>query len=96
MPRRLIESAQVTVPEARRARRAALPWWLCRVWERSGTGGLQASLALPDWQTSWRQFTADGKAADLTHVSTANQTRDFPRPSSRLPASALGQKAAIP
>ncbi|MGH3271374.1 MAG: hypothetical protein ACRDN1_20270 [Trebonia sp.] len=60
----------------------------------------QARPALPDWQTSWRHLTADGKAADLTHASTANQTRDFPRPSSRLPAfpevPALGQKVAIP
>jgi hypothetical protein len=24
-----------------RARRAALPGWLCRAWERSGTGGLR-------------------------------------------------------
>jgi hypothetical protein len=40
----------------------------------------QASPALPDWQTSWRHLTADGKAADLTHASTANQTRDFPPP----------------
>jgi hypothetical protein len=31
----------------------------------------QASADLPDWQTSWRHLTADGKAA-------ANQTRDFP------------------
>ena len=40
----------------------------------------QASPALPDWQTSWRHLTADGKAADLTHPSTANETRDFPPP----------------
>jgi hypothetical protein len=40
----------------------------------------QASPALPDWQTSWRHLTADGKAADLTHPSAANQTRDFPAP----------------
>jgi len=40
----------------------------------------QASPDLPDWQTSWRHLTADGKAADLTHASPANQTRDFPAP----------------
>jgi hypothetical protein len=40
----------------------------------------QASPALPDWQTSWRHLTADGTAADLTHPSAANQTRDFPPP----------------
>jgi hypothetical protein len=47
----------------------------------------QASADLPDWQTSWRHLTADGKAAALTHPSAANQTRDFPRQSSRLPPS---------
>lgn len=35
---------------------------------------------LPDWQTSWRHLTADGKAAELTDASPANQTRDFPPP----------------
>jgi hypothetical protein len=40
----------------------------------------QASPDLPDWQTSWRHLTADGKAAELTHASAANQTRDFPAP----------------
>ena len=40
----------------------------------------QASPDLPDWQTSWRHLTADGKAAELTDSSAANQTRDFPRP----------------
>ena len=40
----------------------------------------QDSPALPDWQTSWRHLTADGKAAQLTHPSAANQTRDFPPP----------------
>ena len=40
----------------------------------------QANADLPDWQTSWRHLTADGKAAELTHPSAANQTRDFPRP----------------
>jgi hypothetical protein len=40
----------------------------------------QASPDLPDWQTSWRRLTADGKAAELTHPSPANQTRDFPSP----------------
>jgi hypothetical protein len=33
---------------------------------------------LPDWQTSWRHLVADGKVADLTQPSTANQTRAFP------------------
>jgi quinol monooxygenase YgiN len=40
----------------------------------------QASPALPDWQTSWRHLTADGKVAELTHPSDANQTRAFPAP----------------
>ena len=40
----------------------------------------QDSADLPDWQTSWRHLTADGKAAELTHPSAANQTRDFPPP----------------
>ncbi len=40
----------------------------------------QASPDLPDWRTSWRHLTADGKAAKLTHPSAANHTRDFPRP----------------
>jgi hypothetical protein len=40
----------------------------------------QASPDLPDWQTSWRHLTADGKAAALTHASAANQNRDFPQP----------------
>ncbi len=40
----------------------------------------QASPGLPDWQTSWRHLTADGKVAELTHPSAANQNRDFPRP----------------
>ncbi len=35
----------------------------------------QTSPDLPDWQTSWRHLTADGKAAELTHPSAANQTR---------------------
>jgi hypothetical protein len=38
----------------------------------------QASPDLPDWQTSWRHLTADGQAAELTHPSPANRTRDFP------------------
>jgi hypothetical protein len=42
-------------------------------WEQDGAG-------LPDWQTSWRHLTADGKAAELTDASPANQTRDFPPP----------------
>jgi hypothetical protein len=40
----------------------------------------QASPALPEWQTSWHRLTVDGQAADLTHPSPANQTRDFPPP----------------
>ena len=33
------------------------------------------------WSVSaWRHLTADGKAAELTHASPANQTRDFPPP----------------
>jgi quinol monooxygenase YgiN len=40
----------------------------------------QDSPHLPDWQTSWRHLTADGKVAELTHPSDANQTRAFPPP----------------
>ena len=40
----------------------------------------QASPDLPDWQTSWRHLTADGKAAELTRPSDANQARAFPPP----------------
>jgi hypothetical protein len=40
----------------------------------------QGSPHLPDWQTSWRHLTADGKVAELTHPSDANQTRAFPPP----------------
>jgi quinol monooxygenase YgiN len=40
----------------------------------------QASPDLPDWQTSWRHLTTDGKAAELTHASAANQALDFPPP----------------
>jgi hypothetical protein len=40
----------------------------------------QDSPDLPDWQTSWRHLTADGKVAELTHPSDANQTRAFPPP----------------
>lgn len=40
----------------------------------------QPSPDLPDWQTSWRHLTADGKAAELTQPSAANLTRDFPPP----------------
>jgi hypothetical protein len=47
----------------------------------------QTSPDLPDWQTSWRHLTAIGKAAELTHPSAANQTRDFPRQSSHLTVS---------
>jgi hypothetical protein len=31
----------------------------------------QASADLPDWQTSSRHLAADGKAAELTYLSTA-------------------------
>jgi hypothetical protein len=40
----------------------------------------QDSPGLPDWQTSWRHLTADGKVAALTHPSDANQARAFPPP----------------
>jgi quinol monooxygenase YgiN len=40
----------------------------------------QDSPHLPDWQTSWRHLTADGKVAALTHPSDANQARAFPPP----------------
>jgi len=40
----------------------------------------QDSPDLPDWQTSHRHLVADGKAAELTRPSDANQTRAFPPP----------------
>ena len=40
----------------------------------------QASPTLPDWRTNWSHLTADGKPAELTNASAANQTRDFPPP----------------
>ena len=40
----------------------------------------QDSPELPDWQTNWRHLVADGKVADLTQPSAANQTRAFPPP----------------
>jgi hypothetical protein len=40
----------------------------------------QDSDDLPSWQTSWRHLTADGKVAELTDPSAANQTRNFPPP----------------
>ena len=40
----------------------------------------QANPGPLDRQTSWRHLTADGKAADLTQPSAANQNRDFPPP----------------
>ena len=40
----------------------------------------QASPDLPDWPTSWRHLTADGKVAELTQPSRANHTRAFPPP----------------
>jgi len=40
----------------------------------------QASPDLPDWQTNWRHLTADGKIAELSHPSAANQSWGFPRP----------------
>ena len=40
----------------------------------------QESPDLPGWQVSWRRLTADGKTAELTRPSAANQTRDFPPP----------------
>src|SRR5271169_252292 len=48
-------------------------------WEQDGPD-------LPDWQTSWRHLVADGKAAELTHPSTANQARTFPPPAEAPPA----------
>ena len=40
----------------------------------------QDSPDLPNWQTSWRHLTADGRVAELSHPSEANQTRSFPPP----------------
>ena len=50
----------------------------------------QASADLPDWQTSWRHLTTDGKAATLTHPSAANQTRAFPPPVEPPPSVSSG------
>jgi hypothetical protein len=46
----------------------------------------QDSPKLPDWRTSWTHLTADGQAAELTHPSTANQTRAFPPPAEPPPS----------
>jgi hypothetical protein len=46
----------------------------------------QDSPDLPDWQTSWRHLVADGKVAELTGASAANQTRAFPPPVEAPPA----------
>jgi hypothetical protein len=46
----------------------------------------QDNPKLPDWQTSWRHLVADGKVADLTQPSAANQTRAFPPPVQAPPA----------
>ena len=46
----------------------------------------QDSPDLPDWQTSWRHLIADGKVAQLTHPSDANQTRAFPPPVEPAPS----------
>src|SRR2546421_1630553 len=40
----------------------------------------QDSPDLPDWQMNWRHLTADGKVAELTDASPANQTREFHPP----------------
>jgi hypothetical protein len=46
----------------------------------AGPTGSRPAPGLPDWQTSWRHLTADGKVAELTHPSPANQNRYFPQP----------------
>jgi hypothetical protein len=46
----------------------------------------QDSAHLPDWQTSWHHLIADGKAAELTRPSAANQARAFPPPVQPPPA----------
>jgi hypothetical protein len=46
----------------------------------------QASPKLPEWRTNWSHLTADGKAAELTHPSAANHTRDFPPPAEPPPS----------
>ena len=46
----------------------------------------QDSPDLPDWQTNWRHLVADGKVAQLTHPSDANQTRAFPPPVEPAPS----------
>jgi quinol monooxygenase YgiN len=40
----------------------------------------QPDALLPDWQTSWRRLTTDGRSAELTSPSAANRDRDFPAP----------------
>jgi hypothetical protein len=40
----------------------------------------QDTPQLPDWQTCWQHLVADGKPAELSQPSPANQTRAFPLP----------------
>ena len=40
----------------------------------------QDTPRLPDWQTCWQHLVADGKPAELSQPSAANQTRAFPPP----------------
>ena len=42
--------------------------------------------ALADADNAWWSVTADGKAAELTHPSPANQTRAFPPPAEPPPS----------
>jgi hypothetical protein len=40
----------------------------------------QDSAELPDWQTAYRHLVDQGRSADLTNASGANETRSFPPP----------------
>ena len=40
----------------------------------------QPDPALPDWQTGYQRLIADGKAAQLTQASPANQSLGYPPP----------------
>jgi len=40
----------------------------------------QDTPQLPDWQACWQHLVADGKPAELSQPSAANQTRAFPPP----------------
>ena len=46
----------------------------------------QDTPQLPDWRRCWQHLVADGKPAELSQPSAANQTRAFPPPVESAPA----------